>query len=241
MTPEQAQALRAPFPRESIGVLPKPYKKESPKGNCNQCGGYHGMPAAHLDYVGHAAATDRLLQVDPEWSWEPMATDQFGLPMLDQRGQLWIRLTVAGVTRIGVGDGTSTKELIGDAIRNAAMRFGVALDLWSKEDLHGFQTEQGNDSMSQAEAELANAQAAVRSAWEEHRGAWDFDAVGAEYAAAFRGQHIGQADAVTLLAFADLVRQPRPAPAIEGRVVHTDPWAKDAADQRQLVRESVNA
>ena len=27
------------------------------------------------------------------------------------------------------------KERIGDAIRNAAMRFGVALDLWSKEEL----------------------------------------------------------------------------------------------------------
>jgi hypothetical protein len=28
------------------------------------------------------------------------------------------------------------KEKIGDAIRNAAMRFGVALDLWAKIDLH---------------------------------------------------------------------------------------------------------
>ncbi len=28
------------------------------------------------------------------------------------------------------------KECIGDAIRNAAMRFGVALDLWSKADRH---------------------------------------------------------------------------------------------------------
>jgi hypothetical protein len=27
------------------------------------------------------------------------------------------------------------KERIGDAIRNAAMRFGIALDLWSKEEL----------------------------------------------------------------------------------------------------------
>ena len=52
------------------------------------------------------------------------------------KGNLWIRLTVAGVTRIGVGDGKSMKEIIGDAIRNSAMRFGVALDLWAKEDLH---------------------------------------------------------------------------------------------------------
>ena len=89
-----------------------------------------------LDYVGHAATTDRLLEVDPAWSWEPFALDAAGLPALDKEGNLWIRLTVCGVTRPGVGDGKTAKERIGDAIRNAAMRFGVALDLWAKEDLH---------------------------------------------------------------------------------------------------------
>lgn len=135
MTPEQAAALRAPFPPSAIGKLPKPYKADSPKGNCKDCGGYHGLPAVHLDYVGHAAVSDRLLTVDPEWSWEPLALDPNGLPALTSSGNLWIRLTVCGVTRIGVGDGKSHKEIIGDAIRNAAMRFGVALDLWSKEEL----------------------------------------------------------------------------------------------------------
>lgn len=136
MTPEQAQALREPFPPESVGKLPKPTRAENKKGNCGVCNGYHGLPAVHLDYVGHAATTDRLLAVDPAWSWEPMATDEHGLPKLDAKGNLWIRLTVAGVTRVGVGDGRNAKEVIGDAIRNAAMRFGVALDLWTKEDLH---------------------------------------------------------------------------------------------------------
>lgn len=138
LTQEKATALRKPFPRASIGKLPKPYKKDSPKGQCNECGGYHGLPAVHLDYVGHAATTDRLLTVDPEWTWEPMGVDQYGLPVPDAQGNLWIRLTVCGVTRIGVGDGGSAKERIGDAIRNAAMRFGVALDLWAKEDLVEF-------------------------------------------------------------------------------------------------------
>lgn len=91
-----------------------------------------------LDYVGHAAVTDRLLTVDPEWSWEPMALGPNGLPAVDHAGNLWIRLTICGVTRIGVGDGKSAKECIGDAIRNAAMRFGVALDLWAKENLVEF-------------------------------------------------------------------------------------------------------
>ena len=119
MTPEAALALRQPFPPESVGKLPK--------------GG------AMLDYVGHAAVTDRLLTVDPLWNWEPFATHpQSGLSLLDEKGNLWIRLTICGVTRIGVGDGKSLKECIGDALRNAAMRFGVALDLWAKENLVEF-------------------------------------------------------------------------------------------------------
>ena len=118
MTPEKATALRKPFPAESVGKLPK--------------GG------AMLDYVGHAAVTDRLLTVDPHWSWEPFALTPEGLPAVDKAGNLWIRLTICGVTRIGVGDGKNAKEVVGDAIRNAAMRFGVALDLWAKENLVEF-------------------------------------------------------------------------------------------------------
>jgi hypothetical protein len=134
------ERLRAPFPAGVVGQLPKPLRKESPKSNCDECGTYHGMPAIHLDYVGHAAVTDRLLTVDPHWTWEPMAVDEQGFPALDQWGNLWIRLTVAGVTRIGVGDGSSMKERIGDALRNAAMRFGVALSLWTRDEL-----ESGNE------------------------------------------------------------------------------------------------
>lgn len=141
--------LRQPFPANQISTLPKPYKKDSPKGKCNECGGYHGLPAVHLSYVGHAALTDRLLDTDPEWSWEPAGFDERGLPARDQNGGLWIKLTVCGVTRYGYGaadgksGGDAVKEIIGDALRNAAMRFGAALDLWHKGDLH-VEDEQGD-------------------------------------------------------------------------------------------------
>jgi hypothetical protein len=134
--------LREPFPAHQISTLPKPYKKDSPKGKCNECGGYHGLPAVHLDYVGHAALTDRLLDTDIEWTWEPLSVTPEGLPAFDRNGGLWIKLTVAGVTRLGYGHagakqgGDAVKEIIGDALRNAAMRFGAALDLWHKGDLH---------------------------------------------------------------------------------------------------------
>lgn len=95
-----------------------------------------------LDYMGHADVTDELLKHDPLWNWEPVAFDADGRPLVDRdsngwpRG-LWIRLTVHGHTRLGYGTcapgkGDAVKELIGDALRNAAMRFGVALALWSK-------------------------------------------------------------------------------------------------------------
>ncbi len=119
-------ALREPFPPELIDKLPK--------------GG------TTLDYVGHAAVTDRLLKVDPTWNWEPLAYTDEGLPLFTRAANgnpigLWIKLTIAGVTRLGYGSVApgafdAEKQLIGDALRNAAMRFGVALDLWSKSDLY---------------------------------------------------------------------------------------------------------
>lgn len=141
-----AEILRSPFPPEQIGHLPR--------------GGFQ------VDYVGHADVTSRLLEADPEWSWEPQARDvdkdilaaavATGNPDVvrqvlenappkfdaDKNGHpvgLWIRLTVGGVTRPGFGSCPSAqadpeKVLIGDALRNAAMRFGVAVDLWAKGD-----------------------------------------------------------------------------------------------------------
>lgn len=149
------EIMRKPFPKHQISRLPKPYKKDSPKGNCDVCGGYHGLPAVHLEYVGHAALTDRLLDADPHWKWEPLALDADGLPKFDKNGGLWIKLTVGGVMRLGYGNaedseykdsGAREKEVIGDALRNAAMRFGAALDLWHKGDLHGDKKEQSADA-----------------------------------------------------------------------------------------------
>ena len=147
---ENLNKLREPFPAHHISKLPKESREQidQRKANrsfgvsCKICGGWHHKNAVHLDYVGHAALTDRLLDTDVMWSWEPVAFDQRGLPAVDQNGGLWIRLTVCGVTRLGYGHadgksgGDAVKEAIGDALRNAAMRFGAALDLWHKGQLH---------------------------------------------------------------------------------------------------------
>lgn len=119
MNEQTAAALRKPFPADKIGKLPKGDKM--------------------LDYVGHAEVTDRLLQVDPEWTWRPTAP----WPGFEAADGLFIELTVCGKTMPGFGEATGgfsqgdkLKAAIGDAIRNAAMRFGVALDLWMKDDAH---------------------------------------------------------------------------------------------------------
>lgn len=155
--------LRLTFEPNQISKLPKPTSKDAPKGHCKECGGYHGLPAVHLDYVGHAALTDRLLDVDQTWSWEPFAVSEIGLPLFDASGGLWIRLTICGVTRIGYGHaasksymdpGAREKEVIGDALRNAAMRFGAALDLWHKGDLHKDQHDDELDAIQEEKKAL---------------------------------------------------------------------------------------
>lgn len=143
------ELLREPFPDNQISKLPRGTKAQNDcpvekKKRCPICKGFHHPDVIHLDYVGHAALTDRLLDADMNWTWKPLALKD-GLPSFDEIGGLWIELTVCGMTRIGYGNaeksnfksvGDREKEVIGDALRNAAMRFGAALDLWHKGDLH---------------------------------------------------------------------------------------------------------
>lgn len=152
--------LRADFPTDQIQHLPRLKcgacrdsrtgicdNPRHAKAQCKECGNYISAWHLHLDYVGHAELTNRLLDADPFWEWEPVAFDQRGLPAFDEVGGLWIRLTVCGHSRLGYGDAqgkkgpNAVKEAIGDALRNAAMRFGAALDLWAKSDLREAQTE----------------------------------------------------------------------------------------------------
>lgn len=187
--------LRAPFAAHHISKLPKPTKAQTQavkddfkKGiRCKLCGSWHHPDVVHLDYVGHAALTDRLLDVDPAWSWEPVAFDAGGLPAFDKTGGLWIRLTVCGVTRLGYGhadvkpgqdSGAREKETIGDALRNAAMRFGAALDLWHKGDLHAEEAEAAPAGPSAEETAInvlrgASADADLfRETWGKNKAAW---------------------------------------------------------------------
>lgn len=218
--PDALAKMREPFAPNQISRLPKPYKADSAKGDCKECGGYHGLPAMHLDYVGHAALTDRLLDADPEWTWKPLALDNAGLPAFDraQSGQpigLWIVLTVRGVSRLGYGDaggktgGNAIKEIIGDALRNAGMRFGAALDLWHKGDLHGDGREDetrnvavATDLLSEARTELVKVADSI---------GWPLPTIEEQYRAWSEGREIHVGSIEDVAAFTAFVRKQRAA------------------------------
>ncbi len=193
---DNLKALRAPIDAKDVEKLPRyagprgTPKKDRKYADCEVCGKNHVVPAVHLDYLGHAGTTERLLSVDPLWNWEPCATEDDGRPKfertseglldalrilsktiervipmlrsevsmpagLDMANELeeavqaahdadtgdsdpvgfWAKLTICGVTRLAYGSceagkGDPEKELIGDMVRNGAMRFGVATALW---------------------------------------------------------------------------------------------------------------
>lgn len=176
------QRLRADFPAEEVGKLPKGTCKacrdmarqyracdsHSFVRRCDECGGSHSSATIHLDYVGHADLTARLLEVDPYWTWEPFSQEQIlALPPTLRDAGLWINLTVLGVTRPGFGDAqgktgpNAVKEMIGDALRNAGMRFGIALNLWAKGDRNYAKAPDETPASTVADP-AADAQAAVQ-------------------------------------------------------------------------------
>ena len=95
----------------------------------------------NLAYVSHAEITRILIEIDPMWNWQPVAW-QDGRPATHEANgmiTMWATLTLLGKDLIGVGSVRSDKpdyekELVGDFLRNAAMRFGICLSLWTKQD-----------------------------------------------------------------------------------------------------------
>lgn len=95
----------------------------------------------NLAYVSHADITKILIEIDPLWSWQPVEWVN-GRPAINVENgtaTMWATLTLLGKSMLGVGSVRADKqdldkELVGDFLRNAAMRFGIALSLWSKQD-----------------------------------------------------------------------------------------------------------
>jgi hypothetical protein len=96
---------------------------------------------AQLDFVGHADITRILIEIDPHWRLVPIAWDN-GRPamnIVNDMATMWFELTLLGCSRLAIGSAKANafdldKQLYGDALRNGAMRFGISLNLWTKNE-----------------------------------------------------------------------------------------------------------
>jgi hypothetical protein len=94
-----------------------------------------------LDFVGHADITRILIEIDPHWRLVPIAWDN-GRPamnIVNDMATMWFELTILGTSRLAIGSAKSNspdldKILYGDALRNGSMRFGISLNLWTKNE-----------------------------------------------------------------------------------------------------------
>jgi hypothetical protein len=94
-----------------------------------------------LDFVGHADITRILIEIDPHWRLVPIAWEN-GRPamnVVNDMATMWFELTLLGTPRLAIGTAKANafdldKQLYGDALRNGAMRFGISLSLWSKQE-----------------------------------------------------------------------------------------------------------
>ena len=125
-----------PTPSDLLAAVPSRHAQPDPKTLATVPKG-----GVNLVYMGHAEVTLALIDIDPMWTWEPLAYDPTtGGPLISTQGNrlvMWGRVTVHGKSIIGCGTcearkGEPEKELVGDMIRNAAMRFGIGTKLWSK-------------------------------------------------------------------------------------------------------------
>lgn len=116
---------------EARDILSKPFPPEKVKQK-------RGQGNRTMSYISHGLVTERLNEADPGWSSEVLTEhiykDANGLPHC---AGVTIKLTVNGVTRVEAGgpqrqDGFTNeiKNAYSDALKRAAMRFGVALEMW---------------------------------------------------------------------------------------------------------------
>ena len=94
-----------------------------------------------LDFVGHADITRILIEIDPHWRLVPIAWDN-GRPemhVVNGMATCWFEMTLLGTARLAVGTAKENtpdcdKIVYGDALRNGAMRYGIGLSLWTKQE-----------------------------------------------------------------------------------------------------------
>ncbi len=112
MKSEDLKILRAPFSKENLGVKVQSFSKDRTR-------------AMLVLYLQHTDVQARLEEVDPAWSFEVVHEERSG-DTVYIRG----RLTLKGVSRENVGEGSDPKSAHSDALKRCAMLFGVGRYLY---------------------------------------------------------------------------------------------------------------
>lgn len=118
------KTLEAPFPADVIGIKVQSFTKDRTK-------------AMLVAYLQHTDVYRRLEEVDPSWASSctqleqvinkevPAGKDSFFLAK--------VAITLKGITRENVGEGDEPKGALSDALKRAAMLFGVGRYLYDSE------------------------------------------------------------------------------------------------------------
>lgn len=115
LTLEDVKTLSAPFDKATISVKVQSLSKDRTK-------------AMLVCYLQHTDVYSRLEKVDPAWSAEITNESYKGDSIF-----IRVRLTLRGVSRENVGEGQDAKSATSDAIKRAAMLFGVGRYLYDSE------------------------------------------------------------------------------------------------------------
>lgn len=107
---EAVEHLRRPFTARAVKFkVQATWPKDAPTG------------ALIVPYIDARLTIERLNMVIPSWSdaYRP------------EGKSLWCDLTVAGITRTDIGTGYVGKGLVSDALKRAAVKFGVGVSLYA--------------------------------------------------------------------------------------------------------------
>lgn len=140
------EALRAPFPEEVIDVKVQAVSKDGRRGQV-------------VAYVDARAVMNRLDEVvGPEgWhdTYEVLADREVpGRNGEERLVEVKCRLTVLGVTKEDVGEGDTLKAAFSDALKRAAVKFGVGRHLYEMEKVWVDLDERGQFDREAAKAAL---------------------------------------------------------------------------------------
>jgi len=107
--------LSAKFDEQTLGVKVQSLSRSKDK-------------AMLVCYLQHTDVASRLDSVDPAWS--AIITDE---RMVGETATVRMRITLKGVLRENIGEGSDPKSAVSDALKRTAMLFGVGRYLYDSE------------------------------------------------------------------------------------------------------------